>query len=704
MNSVLSKCTLLTLGLLSSAAIAAAQAPPPLVLSPRLHHIRIDGPREWTEFPEHPESARLELKFSTEKNTSESTLALRQQDVKQRWHVRINDKSLGQLVVDENDQTLYVAVPANTLVDGDNTLVIAQDPGSRQPDDIRIGELILHPRPPAEILSEATVELEVIDTNTGEQVPARLTVLNERGALQSTSARSSDQLAVRAGIVYTADGRARFSLPAGKYTIHAGRGFEYSLDILNLHLEVGKSAKHAFKIHREVPTAGYVACDPHVHTFTHSRHGDATIEERMITLAAECVELPIAADHNQHVDFDPIARKLQLRRHFTPVIGNEVTTLVGHFNVFPVRAGARVPDHRATDWKTIFAEIYQTPDVKVVILNHARDLHSGVRPFGPKLHNAVVGRNLEGWALRANAMEVVNSGSVQTDVYQLFHDWMAMLNRGGFLTPIGASDSHDVARHFVGQGRTYIRARDANPGDINIDEAVTNLLQGRVMVCYGLLAELTVANRYGPGELAPIVGPTVPVRLRVLGPHWVQATEVRLYANGQLIREANIPAANGNRSRPPGVIWEESFDLPTPRHDVHLVAIASGPGIEGFYWKTAKPYQPTSPDWKSSVLGASGAVWLDIDGDGRPTPAFDYAQRIMATNPDNLSKLIASLAPYDAAVAAQAADLWQQSGKTLLTDESQAVVRSAVPHVQAGFQAYLDAWRENQQARSDSAP
>ena len=72
----------------------------------------------------------------------------------------------------------------------------------------------------------------------------------------------------------------------------------------------------------------------------------------------------------------PIARKLQLRQYFTPVIGNEVTTSVGHFNVFPVRGGARIPDHRSSDWKTIFAEIYQTPDVKVVILNHARDLHA----------------------------------------------------------------------------------------------------------------------------------------------------------------------------------------------------------------------------------------------------------------------------------------------------------------------------------------
>jgi hypothetical protein len=34
-------------------------------------------------------------------------------------------------------------------------------------------------------------------------------------------------------------------------------------------------------IRREVLVPGYVSCDTHVHTFTHSRHGDAAMEERM---------------------------------------------------------------------------------------------------------------------------------------------------------------------------------------------------------------------------------------------------------------------------------------------------------------------------------------------------------------------------------------------------------------------------------------
>ena len=35
----------------------------------------------------------------------------------------------------------------------------------------------------------------------------------------------------------------------------------------------------------------------------------------MITLAGEGIELPIATDHNVHVDHDPDARKMQVRRY-----------------------------------------------------------------------------------------------------------------------------------------------------------------------------------------------------------------------------------------------------------------------------------------------------------------------------------------------------------------------------------------------------
>src|SRR5262249_42891702 len=229
--------------------------------------------------------------------------------------------------------------------------------------------------------------------------PCRITVVNDRGALMTTSAVTTDRLAVRPGVIYSADGKATFGLPAGDYTIYAGRGFAYGIDSAKLTLRRGDNVTKKLTIRREVPLEGWAACDTHIHTLTYSGHGDCTAEERVITLAGEGVELPIITDHNKHIDLGPIAKKLGVRDSFTPVVGNEVTTAVGHFNVFPTRADGPLPDHQLKDWPGVFKSIAYRTGAKVVILNHPRDKHAGFRPFGPEHHLALSGENLNGWEL-----------------------------------------------------------------------------------------------------------------------------------------------------------------------------------------------------------------------------------------------------------------------------------------------------------------
>ncbi len=132
-----------------------------------------------------------------------------------------------------------------------------------------------------------------------------------------------------------------------------------------------------------------------------------------------------------------------------------MTTTLGHFNVFPFPPGARRPDHTLKSWASIFDDIQRTPGVKAIILNHAATSTRTRAPSVPSCTSALRAKNWEGWPLRFNAMEVINSGATQTDGGQLLRDWMALLNRGHHITPVGSSDSHDSSRYIVGQGRTY---------------------------------------------------------------------------------------------------------------------------------------------------------------------------------------------------------------------------------------------------------
>jgi len=660
------------------------------VLDAALHHLRAGEEREWSDFPLKAEGPRLIVHFQGQQNNSECTLRFRQQDVRQSWKILLADKELGRLQTTEDDTVIYLPVPPGWLVTGENTLKIEQV--GKIADDIRVGAIILDDRPVAKVLGEATVDIAV--TEEGQPIPCRLTILNSEGALMTVGGPTGDHLAVRPGVIYTGNGKVTFGLPAGEYTINAGRGFAYGVDSVNLQLKPRARVLKKMAIRREVPTPGWISCDPHVHTFTYSGHGDVNIEERMLTLAGEEIELPIATDHNRHVDYQAMAVKLGVRPYFTPVIGNEVTTERGHFNIFPLHADDPLADFKLKDWKALAENIHLRTKAKVIILNHPRDVHDGFRPLGSEHFLSVTGERLDGHEMPANAIEVINSGSQASDFMMPFHDWFGLLNRGFSVTPIGASDSHDVSRSIVGQARTYIRSPEVRPGRIDVPTAVENLLQGRVLVSCGLLAEITVNNKYGPGDLAP---PTeqIKVAVRVLGPSWVRADKVELFANGRKIREAKI-LPNDQM----GIVkWSGEWVLPRFRHDVHLVAIASGPGVTNLFWPIAKPHQPTSPIINRRVIGATGAVWIDGDGDGKRTSAYGYAKKLFESMGPNLSKLIPPLNRYDETVAAQAASLLQAQGVSLQDPTLRELLRETGPQVEQGFHNFAEAWRTSQLAR-----
>ena len=306
--------------------------------------------------------------------------------------------------------------------------------------------------------------------------------------------------------------------------------------------------------------------------------------------------------------------------YFTPVVGDEVTTKTGHFNAFPFPAGTMPPDPSTAGWPNLLRAIRSAPGERVVVLNHPRDLHAGFRPFAPEQFNPVTGEHRRG-ALGVDALEVINSGAMQSDPMQLVRDWMALRNHGERLTAVGASDSHDVARFIVGQGRTYIACRDNDPARLDIDAACRALKAGRALVSLGLLARMRVNDRFEVGDLATKLGEHVEVSVEVYGPSWSTADRVDLFANGVKVQEARIgPSPFALKAR-------VSWTLPRPPHDVSLVAVASGPGVTAPYWAIARPYQPTSREWTSRSFGITNPIDLDGDGDGAWTSPRAYAGR-----------------------------------------------------------------------------
>ncbi len=593
--------------LISWAALVKAES---ITLDEGWHHVRNAEPREWSHFPEKAESDRFRIEFDLEKPESIKLLTLRQEETKQTWGVLLNGQKIGQLVRDHNRTAHGIAVPAGLLKAKSNVLEISTT--SEKPDDIYVGGFVLHdamfplstPEQEDALAKKrgfrravppqtGTAVLSCVDADSGEAMPCRLTIVDvSTGALAFVGAESNERLAVREGVVYSIDGKAEIGLSPGTlYEIYCGRGFEYGLQMQRILIEGNEPVALDFKIKRQVDTHGLVACDTHLHTFEFDRHGDCTVSERLISVAGEGIELPVSTGHDKHIEYAPSP-------WYTPVLGCEVTTSLGHFNSFPVVPGSPPAVHKLRPWDKLFANIFATPGVKVCILNHGRDLHRNYTPLGPENFDPKTGTFYDDRKLRANGMEIINSGATQTDPMQLVHDWFALLKSGHKIAAVGSSDSHTVNFAIPGQGRTYLRAPDKDPASIDVETAVKSFLDGETWVSFGLLTKLEVNNNEAS--------------IKVLGPGWTKADRVEIFRNGESVKVLEVPE---HSQAAPGEKFAQVFDLDELQAKTgdFLCVVATGPGLgpEAPWWPMMPPYQPDSDVLKTYVFGMSPAVWIE---------------------------------------------------------------------------------------------
>lgn len=654
-RTIIASLMLLMLGSFANPIDAEIRSAPssdiPVLLLKEMIPLRSGKDREWDDFSKEAPPSRHVISFSIENPEDAHTLWYRQVDVKQRWKVLLNGKLLKELLQDESDHRLAIAIPNGLLRKGANEIEIIGPTDQSASDDIRIGSMILMPLDRTTWLQQCRLRLTVHDSDTHQNIPCCVTIVDREGALVDLGTTSSETLAVRPGTLYSAHGELDIRLPAGHYRITAGRGFEYGIQQLAIELAEGTEHTRTMSIAREVDTAGWIACDPHVHTRTHSGHGDCTIEERMLTIAGEGIELPIATDHNKHIDYDTIARTLNVRRYFTPVVGNEVTTSIGHFNAFPIDPNQIPVVTTSEHWGELLPRILNVPSAKITILNHARDIHSQFRPFDPKRHLASIGQNLEDWPILFQAMEVINSGATQTEPFQLLHDWAGLINGGYPIVPIGSSDSHDVARYRIGQGRTYIQCDDRDVSAIDIDQAMKSFLSGNVLVSYGLLVNATLIDSANDPSIPP---KSIAIDAVVRGPSWTRVDQLHLWQNGVPIRMESIENSHENER---GVLHRHRWILKRPTQDCNFIVLASGPSQTEAYWRMAKPYQPTSEHWEGKSLASTSPLWFDSDRDGDLQSARSYAKGIYEKYSEQPRVLFESLQAYDEAVAGQLAFL-----------------------------------------------
>lgn len=608
-------CTIICFIVLAGFRLPAADVAS-VTIDPSYHHLGDNDVPQWTEASAKPAGFKLEIKFTAKANRAEKTLGLTHRDVDDKWRLTLNGRSLGHLQRMKPRKECFYPLPPGILQEGENLLRIE---GRRIKDDITVGGAVIYDGALRDLLKLQPVTVSVIDQRQKKFIPAKITVADTNNTLVEVYYAKSAETAVRRGIVYTLGTGAQLELPPGRYQFYATRGTEWSRDEKTIDVAPGQTNHHQFQLVREVDTKGIIAADTHIHTLTFSGHGDASVEERMVTLAAEGVELAIATDHNHQTDFKPYQNKLGLNEHFTSVTGNEVTTRNGHFNSFPLPPGKDIPPYKEDNWVKLVAGI-RAKGAKVVILNHPRwpDIARG--PFGRFGLNRATGDRASGGAFTFDALELVNSGTLQPDPLYLCRDWFALLNHGERVTAVGSSDSHTVG-NVVGQGRTYVRSNTDDPAKLDVDEMCEAFLRGHTTVSLGIIVDATVNEDYRLGDLVPAGREKIDVQIRVRGPSWVRPQRVYIFVNGEEAVQSLAPTDHRGRSHDTTTTWS----VPAPSEDGWLVCVIVGHGVKNPAWAIEENY----------TFAATNPIYLDVDGDGRYTSPRDTAKaRLTAAGKD----------------------------------------------------------------------
>ncbi len=378
--------------------------------------------------------------------------------------------------------------------------------------------------------------------------------------------------------VITSEGSGQQTIRPGRYRVIASRGIEYTADMKQIDVTAGNEVRVDFALRRVVDTTGWASADFHIHS---ARSFDSSIplEDRVRSYVADGIELLVSTDHNFITDFAPTIALLKLGSWARSIVGNELTTFLptpqfpqafGHHNVFPVVVEPTAPRRGAVFTEYVnAATMYdrsrlKNPEIrKVLQLNHPRagvlgftsiGLFNVIRfdPTAPipvsLLDKSFLGTNTTN--LDFDAIEIYNGNSLGAFL-QVRNDWFSLLDQGVTKTATAVTDSHRVVVEMAGFPRSYVATSTDDPSRIT-DAMLTDAVVSRQLIgTSGPFIRFSIDGK-GMGSLVhPRNWLGSRMEIVVSAPAWVPVAEVRVYANGRLMRkfDASTMSADGERFR-----------------------------------------------------------------------------------------------------------------------------------------------------------
>jgi hypothetical protein len=529
------------------------------------------------------------------------------------------------------------------------------------------GAIAPEPAPTAVDGAEHGVLQFRITDESGRPLPARLTFLDEDGSrptlFDNPDADPTD-LALRANIVYSLSGENAITVPRGRYQVIVSRGMEYGIETRSIRIEPGRSVQLSATLRREIDTAGWISGDYHLHTLTHSGHGDSNMPERIISIVGEGLEFAVATDHNHNTDYAPTIHSLGASPLLTAVTGNEISTPVGHFNAFPLEPDDALLPFRTPSAVPLFTMIRERTNrwrvVPVIQVNHPR--WGTINYFGQAGLDPILGTtDSDVWSADFDTVEIFNENEcwgyydpdetdleVDSNSHSVLRDWFNLLNRGHRIAAVGNSDSHDVASEIAAIPRNYTPSSTDDPASIDVAEVAGMLRDRRVFTTTGPFVEFSVDGSPMGSEIAAATilnaAASVSVQIRVQAASWIDVSRVKVVVNGEIVETIEVAPSAGR-------VRLETTRTLSLNHDAWVSVLVEGD----------RSMAPVMHDQGRTILplAVTNPVWVDADADGRWVGPWDRAEAFIASRARaNMRQIWANWAvmgPTDRSLLIQAA-------------------------------------------------
>jgi len=285
-------------------------------------------------------------------------------------------------------------------------------------DPVQVRDVVVGPGARVRVAVPALAALGSLDvrvrTTGGGAAPVKLTFVGRDGTpdprfgwdLDATEARpGGPDLDLRpetfgGGLaqgrwVFLRRGRGTVSLRPGRYEVFASRGPEYGIARGQVTIAPGATASLTLALARTLTTRRAISADFHVHS-ARSLDSSAGPESRVVSFAAEGVEVLVSTDHDFVLDYRPVIDALGLGRFLASRVGNEATTTmstppvfpdaIGHVNAWPLeveplaRKDGAIEDEGVAP-NFLFSRLRRA-GAKVIQYNHPRAGVRGLSPIG----------------------------------------------------------------------------------------------------------------------------------------------------------------------------------------------------------------------------------------------------------------------------------------------------------------------------------